>query len=83
MIGADAGAAWDVVKMHLPYESRGRRRREMADLEPWWMQSIIEETRAEHPDLGKLLIICIVKTISIDWNIKTYERNTYERKHAL
>ncbi|XP_028169816.1 protein lozenge-like isoform X2 [Ostrinia furnacalis] len=37
--------------MHLPYESRGRRRREMVELEPWWMQSIIEETRAEHPDL--------------------------------
>ncbi|KAM3965691.1 runt-related transcription factor 3 [Aphomia sociella] len=37
--------------MHLPYESRGRRRREMADLEPCWMQSIIEETRIEHPDL--------------------------------
>lgn len=41
------------MRMHLPYESRGRRRREMAELEPWWMQSIIEETRAEHPDLGK------------------------------
>ncbi|KAL0821873.1 hypothetical protein ABMA28_005275 [Loxostege sticticalis] len=37
--------------MHLPYESRGRRRREMVELEPWWMQSIIDETRAEHPDL--------------------------------
>nr|XP_013189727.1 unnamed protein product [Amyelois transitella] len=36
--------------MHLPYESRGRRRRDM-ELEPWWMQNIIEETRAEHPDL--------------------------------
>ncbi|XP_059052590.1 protein lozenge-like [Achroia grisella] len=37
--------------MHLPYESRSRRRREMADLEPCWMQTIIENTRAEHPDL--------------------------------
>ncbi|CAH2229939.1 jg14012 [Pararge aegeria aegeria] len=37
--------------MHLPYESRGRRRREMADLEPWWLHSIIEETKSEHPDL--------------------------------
>ncbi|CAH0680190.1 unnamed protein product [Chilo suppressalis] len=37
--------------MHLPFETRGRRRRDMADLEPWWMQNIIEETRAEHPDL--------------------------------
>nr|XP_037876546.1 runt-related transcription factor 3 isoform X2 [Bombyx mori] len=39
--------------MHLPYESRGRRRREMADLEPWWLQSIIEETLSEYPDLVK------------------------------
>lgn len=45
--------ACDGVRMHLPYESRGRRRREMAELDPWWMQSIIDETRAEHPDLGK------------------------------
>ncbi|XP_045774768.1 runt-related transcription factor 3-like [Maniola jurtina] len=37
--------------MHLPYESRGRRRREMAELEPWWVHSIIEETKSEHPDL--------------------------------
>ncbi|XP_032519226.1 runt-related transcription factor 3-like isoform X1 [Danaus plexippus] len=37
--------------MHLPYESRGRRRREMAELEPWWLQSIIDETLGEHPDL--------------------------------
>ncbi|CAH2043901.1 unnamed protein product, partial [Iphiclides podalirius] len=37
--------------MHLPYESRGRRRREMNDLEPWWLQSIVEETLVEHPDL--------------------------------
>lgn len=42
----------DGLRMHLPYESRGRRRREMVELEPWWMQSIIDETRAEHPDLG-------------------------------
>ncbi|XP_022822780.1 protein lozenge-like isoform X1 [Spodoptera litura] len=37
--------------MHLPYESRGRRRREMAELEPWWLQSIVDETLAEYPDL--------------------------------
>ncbi|KAJ2945713.1 hypothetical protein O0L34_g555 [Tuta absoluta] len=37
--------------MHLPYESRGRRRREMADLEPWWLQTIIDETLVDHPDL--------------------------------
>ncbi|XP_073962112.1 uncharacterized protein isoform X2 [Choristoneura fumiferana] len=37
--------------MHLPYESRGRRRREMADLEPYWLQSIVDEALAEHPDL--------------------------------
>ncbi|XP_045500369.1 protein lozenge-like [Colias croceus] len=37
--------------MHLPYESRGRRRRDMPDMEPWWLQSIIEETLGEHPDL--------------------------------
>ncbi|XP_013148072.1 PREDICTED: runt-related transcription factor 1-like [Papilio polytes] len=37
--------------MHLPYESRGRRRREMAELEPWWLQSIVDETLVEHPDL--------------------------------
>ncbi|KAG6445088.1 runt-related transcription factor 3 [Manduca sexta] len=37
--------------MHLPYESRGRRRREMADLEPLWLQSIVDETLAEYPDL--------------------------------
>ncbi|XP_045518509.1 runt-related transcription factor 3-like [Pieris brassicae] len=37
--------------MHLPYESRGRRRREMAESEPWWLQSIIDETLGEHPDL--------------------------------
>lgn len=39
--------------MHLPYESRGRRRREMADLEPYWLQSIVDEALAEHPDLGE------------------------------
>ncbi|XP_013180236.1 PREDICTED: protein lozenge-like isoform X1 [Papilio xuthus] len=37
--------------MHLPYESRGRRRREMAELEPWWLQSIVDDTLVEHPDL--------------------------------
>ncbi|CAB3230865.1 unnamed protein product [Arctia plantaginis] len=37
--------------MHLPYESRGRRRRELADMEPWWLQSIIEEALQEYPDL--------------------------------
>ncbi|XP_049875757.1 protein lozenge-like [Pectinophora gossypiella] len=37
--------------MHLPYESRGRRRRDMAELEPWWLQTIIEETLVDHPDL--------------------------------
>ncbi|XP_026321384.1 protein lozenge-like isoform X4 [Hyposmocoma kahamanoa] len=37
--------------MHLPYESRGRRRREMAELEPWWLQSIIDDTLVDHPDL--------------------------------
>ncbi|XP_063386513.1 protein lozenge-like isoform X2 [Cydia fagiglandana] len=36
--------------MHLPYEARGRRRREM-DPEPWWLQSVVDETLAEHPDL--------------------------------
>ncbi|XP_047992616.1 runt-related transcription factor 3-like isoform X1 [Leguminivora glycinivorella] len=38
--------------MHLPYESRGRRRRDM-DPEPWWLQSVVDETLAEHPDLGE------------------------------
>ncbi|KOB69318.1 Uncharacterized protein OBRU01_17030 [Operophtera brumata] len=40
--------------MHLPYESRGRRRREMADLEPWWVQTVLDETLAEYPDLGEV-----------------------------
>ncbi|XP_075980509.1 uncharacterized protein LOC142979476 [Anticarsia gemmatalis] len=37
--------------MHLPFESRGRRRREMAEMEPWWLQSIIDDTLQEYPDL--------------------------------
>lgn len=43
-----------VWRMHLPYESRGRRRREMAELEPYWLQSIVEETMQEYPDLGNI-----------------------------
>ncbi|KAJ0174567.1 hypothetical protein K1T71_009675 [Dendrolimus kikuchii] len=39
--------------MHLPYESRGRRRREMADHHPWWLKAIVDETLAEYPDLVK------------------------------
>ncbi|KAF9799550.1 hypothetical protein SFRURICE_018737 [Spodoptera frugiperda] len=30
---------------------KSRRRREMAELEPWWLQSIVDETLAEYPDL--------------------------------
>ncbi|VVC90028.1 unnamed protein product [Leptidea sinapis] len=37
--------------MHLPYESRGRRRHEMTDLDVFWVQPIIDEALREHPDL--------------------------------
>lgn len=53
------------VKMHLPYESRGRRRREMAELEPWWLQSIIDDTLVDHPDLGKILLIFITLLFTV------------------
>ncbi|GBP50637.1 hypothetical protein EVAR_28829_1 [Eumeta japonica] len=40
--------------MHLPSELRARRRAMADAYDLNWLQTIIEDTRSEHPDLGKV-----------------------------
>lgn len=60
--------------MHLPFEARtGRRRRDMAELEPWWLQSLVDEVKAEHPELGKhFLFVRNQLQDSLRWDILKY-----------